>query len=102
MPRGRKARREVTTRRWLAAALAAGMWGIACAAAASPEYRKDPEVRAAIEQKLKTSDEAEIRKRLRDDGSEVVTSSPGELAKDIQEETAQWTQVIRNAGIKPE
>jgi tripartite-type tricarboxylate transporter receptor subunit TctC len=45
---------------------------------------------------------AETRKRLQADGSEVVTSSPDELAKGIEEETAQWTRVIRNAGIRPE
>jgi tripartite-type tricarboxylate transporter receptor subunit TctC len=45
---------------------------------------------------------ADTRKRLQADGSEVVTSSPEELAKEIQEETAQWTRVIRDAGIKPE
>ena len=45
---------------------------------------------------------SETRKRLQSDGSEVVTSSPDELAKEIREETAQWTKVIRNAGIKPE
>jgi tripartite-type tricarboxylate transporter receptor subunit TctC len=50
----------------------------------------------------KSLQSAETRKRLQADGSEVVTSSPEELAKLIQEETAQWTRVIRNAGIRPE
>jgi tripartite-type tricarboxylate transporter receptor subunit TctC len=50
----------------------------------------------------KSLQSAETRKRLQSDGSEVATSSPEELAKVIQEETAQWTRIIRNAGIKPE
>ena len=51
------------TRTCWTVALAAGIWGSIGEPAASPEYRKDPAVRAAIEQKLKTSDEAEIRRR---------------------------------------
>lgn len=53
----------MTTRGRLAVALAAGLWGFACPGMASAEYRTDPAVRAAIGQKLKTSDDAEIRKR---------------------------------------
>jgi hypothetical protein len=49
---------------WQSAALAALAWGCIGGSAASPEYLKDPAVRAAVEQNLKTSDPAEIRRRF--------------------------------------
>jgi hypothetical protein len=47
----------------MAAGLAAALGIVSGEPAASPEYRKDPAVRAAVERDLKTTDEAEIRRR---------------------------------------
>jgi tripartite-type tricarboxylate transporter receptor subunit TctC len=51
---------------------------------------------------VKAFDSADVRKRLESDGSEVLVSSPDAFAKVITDETAKWTKVIRDAGIKPE
>jgi len=42
----------------------------------------------------------EVHERIRSGGSEVVTSTPEEFGKVIKVETAKWTKVIKDAGIK--
>jgi tripartite-type tricarboxylate transporter receptor subunit TctC len=45
---------------------------------------------------------ADTRDKLLADGSEVAVSTPEELEKRIVAEIAQWTKVIKAAGIRPE
>jgi tripartite-type tricarboxylate transporter receptor subunit TctC len=45
---------------------------------------------------------AEFRKRLESEGAEPLVMSPAEFAKFIAAETARWSRVVREAGIKPE
>jgi len=51
---------------------------------------------------VKAFDSAEVRKRLASTGTDPMVSTPENLGKIIREETRIWTQVIRDAGIKPE
>ena len=44
----------------------------------------------------------DTREKLLADGSEVAVSTPEELEKSVVAEIAQWTKVIKAAGIKPE
>ena len=44
----------------------------------------------------------DTKEKLLADGSEVAVSTPDELEKRILAEIAQWTKVIRAAGVKPE
>ena len=46
--------------------------------------------------------EPEIVKRFRDQGVEVIASSPAAFSQLLQSEVAKWTQVIRDANIKVE
>ena len=45
---------------------------------------------------------ADTREKLLADGSEVAVSTPEELEKRIVAEIAQWTKIIKAAGVKPE
>jgi tripartite-type tricarboxylate transporter receptor subunit TctC len=45
---------------------------------------------------------AEMKEKLLADGSEVAVSTPEELEKRIVAEIAQWSKVIKAAGVKPE
>ena len=44
----------------------------------------------------------EMKKRLADLGAEPVGSTPDEFNKFLRDETAQWAEVIKAAGIKME
>jgi len=46
--------------------------------------------------------EPEIIKRFREQGVEVVASSPAAFGQLVQSEVLKWTQVIRDANIKVE
>ena len=47
------------------------------------------------------ADEA-VRKRLVDEGSEVMTMSPAEFGAFMRKENARWVKVIKDAGITPQ
>lgn len=53
------------------------------------------ETRAAL-------DDPEIRKKLAEQGAEVVAGSPAELAAYVEREMSKWTIVARDAGVRPE
>ena len=44
----------------------------------------------------------EMRKRFELEGAEALRMTPGELAAHIRAETAKWTRVVKEAGIKAE
>jgi tripartite-type tricarboxylate transporter receptor subunit TctC len=44
----------------------------------------------------------DTKDKLLADGSEVAVSTPEELEKRIRSEIAQWSKVIKAAGVKPE
>jgi tripartite-type tricarboxylate transporter receptor subunit TctC len=44
----------------------------------------------------------EVRERFGSLGMQAVTSSPADLSKLLRDELAQWTRVVKEAGIKPE
>lgn len=46
--------------------------------------------------------EADVVKRFRDQGVEVVASSPAEFSRLVQSEVVKWTQLIRDANIRIE
>ena len=43
-----------------------------------------------------------IRKRLLEEGSEILGMSPSETAAYIRAENARWIKVVKDAGIKPQ
>jgi tripartite-type tricarboxylate transporter receptor subunit TctC len=47
-------------------------------------------------------DSPETRKRFELEGAEVMRMSPAEFANFVAQETAKWTRVVKDAGIKPE
>jgi tripartite-type tricarboxylate transporter receptor subunit TctC len=47
-------------------------------------------------------DAPETRKRFELEGAEVMRMSPAEFANFVAQETAKWTRVVKDAGIKPE
>lgn len=51
---------------------------------------------------VKALQSPKTQKKIQTDGSEVVTSTPGELANIIKTETETWFKVINSVGIKPE
>jgi tripartite-type tricarboxylate transporter receptor subunit TctC len=50
---------------------------------------------------LRAAGSPEVKSRLAVQGVDVVSTSPKEFAKVIREELAQWAQVVKAAGIKP-
>ena len=62
---------------------------------------------ADIVQKINTAvaevvkDEA-VRKRLLDEGSEIMTMSPADFGAFIRKENARWVKVVKDAGITPQ
>jgi len=46
--------------------------------------------------------EETIRKRLVDEGSEIMTMSPAEFGAFMRKENARWVKVIKDAGIMPQ
>lgn len=59
-------------------------------------------VRRLNEETVKAVQSAEMRDRLRAEGSEVAVSTPEELQKLIASELRKWTTVIKQAGIQLE
>ena len=53
----------------------------------------------AFTQVLKTP---EVQERLLGVGADVITSTPAEFGAFLKNETARWTKVMRDAGIKPQ
>ena len=54
------------------------------------------------EHAVKAARNADVSERLRNEGAEVVASTPAQFRKVIVTEVRQWAQVIRQAGIKAE
>lgn len=50
----------------------------------------------------KVSQQADVKKRMASQGTDVSGSTPEEFRKMIQVESAKWANVIKTAGIKPE
>jgi tripartite-type tricarboxylate transporter receptor subunit TctC len=46
--------------------------------------------------------EEAVRKRLVDEGSEIMTMSPAEFGAFMRRENARWVKVIKDAGIQPQ
>ena len=46
--------------------------------------------------------EAAVRKRLVDEGSEIMLMSPAEFGAFMRKENARWVKVVQDAGIKPQ
>ena len=65
--------------------------------------RTPVEVVQRLHQELRAVTEVpEVRQRLASLGVEAATATPAEMAELIARESAQWSRVIRQAGIKPE
>jgi tripartite-type tricarboxylate transporter receptor subunit TctC len=47
-------------------------------------------------------DKPEVRARLASFGFEAFSSTPGELVDFIKAQLADWTRMIKDAGIEPE
>ena len=43
-----------------------------------------------------------MRKRLVDEGSEIMTMSPAEFGAFMRKENARWVKVVKDAGISPQ
>jgi tripartite-type tricarboxylate transporter receptor subunit TctC len=72
-------------------------WGILAPAGTSPDIIK--RLNSELSVILKT---AETRKRFESEGSEALQMGPEEFGKYIAAETAKWSRVVKEAGIKPE
>lgn len=73
-------------------------WNVVLAPAGTP-----PAVIKQLSDALRaTGNDEATRKRLAELGVEVIYADPGETAKYLARETAQWGVVIKGAGIKPE
>lgn len=44
----------------------------------------------------------EVSNRLKEEGAEVVASTPDEFAQKIRSDMAKWAKVIKQAGIQPQ
>jgi len=76
---------------------ATNWWGIAAPAGTSPAIvdRLHRELSAIL-------GSAETQKRFLDEGADVVHMSPAEFGAFIAAETAKWTRVVKEAGIRAE
>jgi tripartite-type tricarboxylate transporter receptor subunit TctC len=62
-----------------------------------------PATLALLNTKLRNIiDKPEVRARLASFGFEAFSSTPGELADFIKVQLADWTRMIKDAGIEPE
>jgi tripartite-type tricarboxylate transporter receptor subunit TctC len=75
-----------------------GSWqGLLAPAGTPPDIVK--KINAAVVEVLKAPD---MKAKLEGDGAEVVANTPEEFAKFLRDDTASWTKVVKDAGIKPE
>ena len=75
-----------------------GSWqGLLAPAGTPPDIVK--KTNAAVVEVLRT---AEMKAKLVGEGAEVVANTPEEFAAFLRDETASWTKVVKDAGIKPE
>jgi tripartite-type tricarboxylate transporter receptor subunit TctC len=75
-----------------------GSWqGLLAPAATPPDIVK--KINAAVVEILRTP---EMKAKLEGEGAEVVADTPEEFAKFLRDETATWSKVVKDAGIKPE
>jgi tripartite-type tricarboxylate transporter receptor subunit TctC len=76
---------------------ATNWWGLVAPAATPPQViaRLSAELDALLR-----SDET--RKRVENEGADVLRMSPAQFARFIAEETQKWAQVVKQAGIQPE
>jgi tripartite-type tricarboxylate transporter receptor subunit TctC len=81
----------------LPGAEAMNWWGIVAPAGTPPAAleRLQKEVAAVV-------DSAEMKKRFEVEGAEALHMGPQEFGALIQAETAKWTRVVKEAGIKAE
>ena len=56
-------------------------------------------VNAAVNETL---NDPQVRKRLVEEGSEILVMSPAETATYIRAENARWIKVVKDAGIQPQ
>ena len=59
-------------------------------------------VAALREQAVKAMRDPELGKRLSGDGTEVITSTPEQLAAHISSEAALWAKVVKGSGVSKE
>jgi tripartite-type tricarboxylate transporter receptor subunit TctC len=79
----------------LPAATAANWWGLVAPAGTPAQATKQVgDALAAV------VDSPEMRKRFEHEGAEALRLAPREFAAHIAAETAKWTRVVRDAGIK--
>ena len=75
-----------------------GSWqGLLAPAGTPPEIVK--KTNAAVVEVLRTP---EMKAKMVGEGAEVVANTPEEFAAFLRDETASWTKVVKDAGIKPE
>jgi tripartite-type tricarboxylate transporter receptor subunit TctC len=79
----------------LPGAAAANWWGIVVPAGTPPEAAKRVGDEVAV-----VVDSAEIRTRFEREGAEPLRMTPQQFAAHMAAETAKWTRVVRDAGIK--
>jgi tripartite-type tricarboxylate transporter receptor subunit TctC len=62
-----------------------------------------PQVLERLAQEVRAAfNDPEIRKKLAEQGAEVVAGSPAELAAYVDREMSKWSSVARAAGVRPE
>jgi tripartite-type tricarboxylate transporter receptor subunit TctC len=72
-------------------------WGIL-----APAGTPAPVLNRLYQEITAIQDSPETRKRFELEGAEVVRMTPPEFATFVTQETAKWTRVVKDAGIKPE
>jgi tripartite-type tricarboxylate transporter receptor subunit TctC len=76
---------------------ATNWWGLVAPAATPPAILS--RLHAELEALLKSD---ETRKRLENEGADVIRMTPAEFGRFIGEETLKWGKVVKQAGIQPE
>jgi tripartite-type tricarboxylate transporter receptor subunit TctC len=76
---------------------ATNWWGLVAPAATPPAILS--RLHAELETLLKSD---ETRKRLENEGADVIRMTPAEFGRFIGEETLKWGKVVKQAGIQPE
>jgi tripartite-type tricarboxylate transporter receptor subunit TctC len=81
----------------LPGATAANWWGVVAPAGTPAEA-----TRRVGDELAKVVDSAEMRARFEREGAEPLHMAPQQFAAHMAAETAKWTRVVRDAGIKPQ